>query len=96
MASRRAALALLSVFSGSEDFWPEDSSSLHSGQRFANPGLPGFSSNSSPQTTQVLIGYGMFFMIPRRMGTQARTGKHFALHHPSILIIANESFCHKL
>jgi predicted Zn-dependent protease with MMP-like domain len=29
---------------------------LHSGQRLANPGLSGFSSNSSPQTLQVLIG----------------------------------------
>src|ERR1700730_19319837 len=30
---------------------------LHSGQRLAKPGLPGLSSNSSPQTLQVLIGY---------------------------------------
>ncbi len=60
MASRRAALAPLSDFSGSEEFWV-DSSSLQSGQRLANPGLPGLSSNSSPQTTQVLIGYGMLF-----------------------------------
>lgn len=32
------------------------SSSLHDGQRLANPGLPGFNSNSSEQTTQTLIG----------------------------------------
>jgi hypothetical protein len=32
------------------------SGELHSGQRLANPGLPGRSSNSSPQTTHVLIG----------------------------------------
>jgi len=56
MASRRAALALLSDFSGSEDFWLVDSSPLQSGQRLANPGLPGLSSNSSPQTAQVLMG----------------------------------------
>jgi TM2 domain-containing membrane protein YozV len=33
-----------------------DSGSLHCGQRLAKPGLPGLSSNSSEQTTQVLIG----------------------------------------
>ena len=32
------------------------SGSLHSGHRLAKPGFPGRSSNSSPQTTQVLIG----------------------------------------
>jgi hypothetical protein len=32
------------------------SGSLHDGQRFAKPGLFGLSSNSSPHTTQVLIG----------------------------------------
>src|SRR5271166_362916 len=32
------------------------SGSLHEGQRLAKPGLPGRSSNSSEQTTQVLIG----------------------------------------
>jgi len=32
------------------------SGSLHSGQRLAKPGLPGFSSNSSEQTTHTLIG----------------------------------------
>jgi hypothetical protein len=58
IASRRAALAPLSPFSGSADFAPASvSSSLHDGHRFANPGFPGFNSNSSPQTTQTLIGY---------------------------------------
>src|ERR1039457_6655690 len=33
-----------------------DSGSLHAGQRLAKPGLPGRSSNSSEQTTQVLMG----------------------------------------
>jgi len=32
------------------------SGALHSGHRLANPGLSGFNSNSSPQTTHVLIG----------------------------------------
>jgi hypothetical protein len=59
MASRRAALAPLSVFKASAGFdFVSASSSLHEGHRLANPGLPGFSSNSSPQTTQVLIGNG--------------------------------------
>lgn len=63
MASRRASFASLSVFcrSASVLFFaagPAASSSLHEGHRFANPGLPGFSSNSSPQATQVLMGYG--------------------------------------
>ena len=55
MASRLAASAALSDFRGSGEFW-EDSSSLQSGQRLAKPGLPGLSSNSSPHTTQVLMG----------------------------------------
>jgi len=33
-----------------------DSGSQHCGHRFAKPGLPGLSSNSSEQTTQTLIG----------------------------------------
>src|SRR6185312_7508863 len=33
---------------------------LHSGQRFANPGLFGFSSNSSPHSTQILMGKGIY------------------------------------
>jgi hypothetical protein len=32
------------------------SGSLHAGQRLANPGLPGLSSNSSEQITQTFIG----------------------------------------
>jgi hypothetical protein len=32
------------------------SDSLHAGQRLANPGLPGLSSNSSEQITQTFIG----------------------------------------
>jgi hypothetical protein len=62
MASRRAAFAPLSDFSGSADLPSAAvSSSLHDGQRLANPGLPGFNSNSSPQATQVLMGNGGIF-----------------------------------
>jgi hypothetical protein len=32
------------------------SGSLHAGQRLAKPGLPGLSSNSSEQITQIFIG----------------------------------------
>lgn len=35
------------------------SGSLQDGQRFAKPGLSGFSSNSSEQTAQVLTGKGI-------------------------------------
>jgi hypothetical protein len=35
------------------------SSTLHSGHRFANPGLSGFNSNSSEQILQTLIGKGI-------------------------------------
>src|SRR5580698_5349343 len=60
MASRRAAFAPLSVFRTSVDFdFVSDSSSLHAGHRLANPGFPGFNSNSSEQTAQTLIGNPM-------------------------------------
>jgi hypothetical protein len=39
-----------------------DSAVLHCGQRFANPGLSGFSSNSSWQTAQILIGKAISFL----------------------------------
>jgi hypothetical protein len=42
-----------------------DSSVLHSGQRLAKPGLSGFSSNSSEQMAQTLIGKGIISMIKR-------------------------------
>jgi hypothetical protein len=32
---------------------------LQSGQQFEKPGFPGFNSNSSPQTLQVLMGNAM-------------------------------------
>lgn len=64
MAWRRASFASLSTLRWSAsvagfDLGSAASSSLHDGQRLANPGLPGFSSNSSPQATQILIGYGI-------------------------------------
>src|SRR3984885_12394695 len=56
------------------------SGSLHSGQRLAKPGLSGFSSNSSEQTTQTLIGKGMSVLFydfpPERSSARAR---HFIL-----------------
>ena len=69
IASRRAALAPLSALSGSPDFDPElASSSLHDGHRLANPGFPGFNSNSSPQATQVLMGYvGILILFYRAL-----------------------------
>jgi hypothetical protein len=70
IASRRAEFAPLSPFHWSADF-PESPSScsLHDGHRFANPGLPGFSSNSSPHTTQVLTGYvGIVLLFYRVRG----------------------------
>jgi hypothetical protein len=37
------------------------SGSLHEGQRLAKPGLPGFNSNSSEHTTQILMGNAISF-----------------------------------
>src|SRR5271155_2367502 len=64
MASRRAALASASVLRWSASFRSlvavsPDSSTLQSGHRFANPGLSGFSSNSSEQIAQTLMGKAM-------------------------------------
>jgi len=74
MASRRAAFISLLTASLSRAV-AADSGSLQSGQRLAKPGLSGFNSNSSPQTTQVLIGkaiqqilYRQFFLHPATVG----------------------------
>src|SRR5579885_846825 len=72
MASRRASLSSLAslrpvVWSSRELTWIS-SVSLHSGQRLAKPGLSGFSSNSSPQTTQTLMGNGIYFHDNRAVG----------------------------
>ena len=69
MAWRRASFASLAVLrssavmrplvaglDGSAEF---DSSSVHWGQRLAKPGLSGFSSNSSLQMAQILMGKGI-------------------------------------
>jgi hypothetical protein len=61
MASRRAALASRSVCP--VDCSTSASGSLQVGQRLAKPGLPGFSSNSSWQTTQILIGKAIAISI---------------------------------
>src|ERR1035441_1488976 len=52
------------------------SGSLHSGQRLAKPGLSGLSSNSSPQTTQVLIGNGIVLLrfYQRQQGSWHQCG----------------------
>src|SRR5882672_8812693 len=65
MASLRAAftsLALLRSSASTERLSLEeaDSSTLQSGQRLAKPGLSGFSSNSSPQTAQALMGNAIY------------------------------------
>src|ERR1700761_4464991 len=61
MASRRASLASAAARGSPASMRPAPvlltaSGSLHEGQRFAKPGLSGFSSNSSEHTTHVLIG----------------------------------------
>jgi hypothetical protein len=69
MAWRRASLASFAVLRSSAVMWRlvaasvdsgvVDSSVLHWGQRLAKPGLSGFSSNSSWQTAQTLMGKGI-------------------------------------
>jgi hypothetical protein len=67
MARRRAAFNSLFLVLRSDALDSSDSSgSLHDGQRLANPGLPGFNSNSSPQTAQTLIGKDMVLLWYRR------------------------------
>ena len=62
MARRRSAFASLSALRSTASSWglavesSTTSGTLHAGHRLANPGLSGLSSNSSEQTTQVLIG----------------------------------------
>jgi len=70
MACLLAAFASLSFLRSSASMWrfvtgSVDSSVLHSGQRLAKPGLSGFSSNSSEQMAQTLIGKGIIPMIKR-------------------------------
>src|ERR1700733_11391386 len=57
IARRRASFASRSLANAAAlAVGPCSSGSLQDGHRFANPGLPGFSSNSLPQTAQTLIG----------------------------------------
>ena len=68
MAWRRASFASLAVLRSSAVMWvfpgpvnsDEFDSSVHWGQRLAKPGLSGFSSNSSLQMAQTLMGKGIF------------------------------------
>ena len=53
---------------------PSASGSLHAGHRLANPGFPGFNSNSSEQTTQTLIGKAILLII---LSTAARDSPQF-------------------
>ena len=86
MASRRASLASLSILrcvASLRGPFPDSagSSTLHSGQRLAKPGLPGFSSNSSEQTTQVLTGKAIDNILPRVKSFGNRPSlNEFALH----------------
>jgi hypothetical protein len=69
MAWRRASFASFAVWRSSAVMRPFaaelavsaefDSSSVHCGQRLAKPGLSGFSSNSSLQMAQILMGKGI-------------------------------------
>lgn len=64
MAVLRSALASLTDLRSSADMrvlatGPVASAELQSGQRLAKPGLSGFSSNSSEQTAQTLMGKGI-------------------------------------
>ena len=66
MAWRRASFASLAVVRSSADMLclalesaASAASSVHWGQRLAKPGLSGFSSNSSLQMTQTLMGKGI-------------------------------------
>src|ERR1700691_5780520 len=68
MALRRGSVKPLSALPAIDEAAPEPSAAsgaLHSGQRLAKPGLFGRSSNSSPQTAQVLIGNAIDSMITR-------------------------------
>ena len=65
MACRRASFASARLFRSSASMRlfaavvPAASSTLHSGQRLAKPGLSGLSSNSSEHTAHILIGSGI-------------------------------------
>jgi hypothetical protein len=70
MACRRASFFSLAFLRSSAsmcclDVGAAASSALHSGQRLANPGLSGFSSNSSSQMAQILIGKAIRLIIRR-------------------------------
>lgn len=82
MAFLRASFASLSLSRPLPcvlDFAESSASfSLHSGQRFANPGLSGFSSNSSPQIAQVLIGNAIAFYMIGLFAEAIQIGSRFS------------------
>lgn len=55
-ADLRSSAVMLCLVLGAE---ASADSSVHCGQRLAKPGLSGFNSNSSLQTTQTLMGKGI-------------------------------------
>jgi hypothetical protein len=59
----RSSASMRRLVAGSDDGGESDSGLLHWGQRFAKPGLSGFSSNSSEQTAQTLIGNAMMSLF---------------------------------
>ena len=64
IAARLAAFASRELFNSSASIRPlltgsSASGTLQFGQRFANPGLSGFNSNSSSHTEQILMGKGI-------------------------------------
>ena len=74
MAWRRASLASAAVLRSSASMARLDagaalSGSLHAGQRLAKPGLSGFSSNGSEQTTQTLIGKAIRLPVTKPVPT---------------------------
>ncbi len=76
MAARRAALASRSLANPASDLVADSlSGSLHDGQRLANPGLSGFSSNSSPQRAQVRIGNDILIPMIRAQSHRRKPAK---------------------
>jgi hypothetical protein len=85
MARRRASFTSLEVSRSSAsipglDLLPVSSGSLHAGQWVANPGLPGFNSNSSPQTAQMRIGNAITPTFYNRRSTWCIMADHRHQH----------------
>jgi hypothetical protein len=63
---------------------------LHAGQRLAKPGLSGFSSNSSEQTVQTLMGKGMASLIITETNNQY-AGDELKNFRDSLSILAQDA-----